>query len=61
MARMVKNNYFLSLRWNSANPSFSSYKKKVLKMKKIKFDPKIEFGTIKGTNHLITKKDGRLK
>jgi len=48
---------FISLRWNLMSPSLSSHEK----MKKIKFSNKIKFYNIKGTSHVIDKKDGRLK
>lgn len=57
MAEIVKNSYFLFLHWNPVSLSLSSHKKK----RKMKFDPKIECGTSKETNHLIIKKDERLK
>lgn len=56
MVRIVKNNYFLSLHRNATSFFLLSQKKKT-ENKKIKFGTKIEFGTIKGTDHPITKKD----
>jgi hypothetical protein len=58
MVRIVINDNFFSLRRNSASLSFSPQQKSGWKIRKIKFDIKIDF--LKN-NHLRVKKNERQK
>lgn len=55
-----RNDNFFSLDYNLVIPSFS-FTPKRLKMMKMKFGTKMNISKIKGTGHLIAKKDEGLK